>query len=164
MDMRHIVRVLVLLLCLAIPMSGLVEVDLSSMSYEELLSLQRQVSQELRLKEPVNGNLIYDNGSISIHYLGISEYGFITELQFQIVNASDKNIEVVFKNVSVNDFSMNSSARSSVSKGKKAISVLELLNLGNIVLYEIENIELSIVIYDDQFRTIESSEPIILFP
>lgn len=165
MNMRNIRQILVVFLCLAIPMSGLAEFDLSSMSYEDLLSLQKHVSQELRIKEPVNGNLIYDKGGISIYYMGNNGIRHITEFQFQIVNASDKNIQVVFENVSVNDFSVNRIGGSMVSKGKKAICALSVDDLESYGITTMETIELSLNIIEHlTSMTLEMSDPIIIIP
>lgn len=164
MGMRHIVRVLVFLMCLAIPMASLAEIDLSSMSYEELLSLQKQVSQELRLKEPVNGDLIYDKGGIRIFYQGIKADMF-TGAQFLIENASDKNIGVSFEDVSVNDFMTNVLFSATVSKGKKAIDTLDFIYLDDLGITTIENIELSVQIFDSSsYMTIDRSDPVVIVP
>ena len=117
------------------------------MTYDELLTLQSDVSRALRSKEPVNGNLVFEKGKLKIYYLGIVEK-YSKAAQFQIENATDRDLSVTVENVSVNDFMINTLFVQEVKPGKKAIANMDLLYLDDYNITDITDIGLSFRVYD----------------
>lgn len=164
MKKRTILFALLLVFCLLLSFTSFAEIDLSAMSYDELLVLQKQISLELRAKEPVDGKLIYDKDGIKVIYQGLKTK-FHTGAQFLIENASKKNIGVSFESVSVNDFMMSTLFSKRVSAGKKAMDTLDFMYLDDYSISEIDTIELSVKIFDaETFMNIDVSDPVVIIP
>ena len=68
--MRKTVLILLLLVVVFSVVSAQAQVDISALSYNDLLSLQDDVSRALRASEPVNGNLVYDKDGVRIFFTG----------------------------------------------------------------------------------------------
>lgn len=162
---KHLLKLaMLILISVTIPFVSIAEINLSALSYEELIALQKQVSQELRAKEPADGMIVYDKDGVKVIFQGIKTGTFVGA-QFLIENASNKSIGVSFEDVSVNDFMMNVLFSTKVSAGKKAIDSLDFIYLEDFGITTIENIELSVQIFDSEsYRTIDLSDPVVINP
>lgn len=173
--------VVILLICLfAFSITSVYATDYSSLSDDELRQVIDNARNELVKRGFVvekkvvffnqNNIQIYLNGDMKIDKLYAWDNEYCLYLPIVIINDSDKNINVVFDDSSLNGWMTSvSNSIGSIPVGKKAKGnlVFELVNTDIEKLLDFEEAEFTVVIYDQDNwfgdKVVNKTKPITIF-
>lgn len=132
------------------------EMDFASMSDDELHALVDGARNELAKRElsAAEDTVILEQDGVNVYLTGnkeIQDYSNELQIEAVVVNDTNKNISVIIDSASVNGWNVFGSGISTTTAGKKQKGSFWLYLDGADVsaLEEVEDVELSLYLYDD---------------